>query len=442
MTVSRPESTSRPGASHVAEAAPAPLKRVAFASFVGSAIEYYDFYIYGLAAALVFPHVFFPEMTPALATISSFATFAVAFLSRPIGAAFFGHFGDRLGRKKTLIATLLIMGISTVAVGLVPDSAVIGMWAPIILLFLRLLQGFAVGGEWAGAALLSVEYAPAAKRGKYGMFPQIGVGAGLVLSSAVFLLVNVSIGAESEAFLSWMWRVPFLFSAVLVIVALYVRLNIAETPVFSAAKSAEPAAKLPLRELLSRQFKQVALGAGCISGIFTFVFMGGTYLTGYGRSAMGHPFWLVLASGVIGGACMISAIAISSPLCDRFGRKRVIGAGFIVAVPWSFAVMPLIDTGSSLLFLAAIAGIFLVLGFSYGPMGSFFPELFATRYRYTGSGLAYNMGGIVGGAIPPVLAGILLENLGSWSIGLMLALFSVASLLCTMALTETKGSDL
>ncbi|RYE41644.1 MAG: MFS transporter [Hyphomicrobiales bacterium] len=442
MTVSRPGSTSSTIASDLIDAESVPLKRVAFASFVGSAIEYYDFYIYGLAAALVFPHVFFPSMSPTLATIASFATFGVAFLSRPAGAAFFGHFGDRLGRKKTLIATLLIMGLSTVAVGLVPSAASIGLWAPLILLFLRLLQGFAVGGEWAGAALLTAEYAPAGKRGKYGMFPQIGVGAGLVLSSAAFVLVSVTVGAESEVFLNWAWRLPFLFSAVLVVVALYVRLNIAETPVFQAAERAAHTTETPLRELLRKQFRQVALGAGAISGIFTFVFMGGTYLTGYGHSKMGHPYWLVLTSCVIGGACMIAAIIFSAPLCDRLGRRAVIAAGFIVAVPWSFAVMPLIGTGSTVLFVLAIAGTFVVLGISYGPMASFFPELFATRFRYTGAGLAYNMGGIVGGAVPPLLSGVLLANFGAWAIGVMLAMYSLVSLLCTTALSETKGSEL
>src|SRR5690242_5176983 len=209
------------------------MKRVAAASFVGSAIEYYDFYIYGTAAALVFPKVFFPHLGTTMATVASMATFAAAFLSRPLGAAFFGHFGDRLGRKSTLIATMLIMGLSTVAVGLVPGSATIGMAAPLILLTLRLVQGFAVGGEWAGAALLSAEYAPAHARGRYGMYTQMGVGSGLVMSSLLFLAVKQTVGESSRAFLEWGWRIPFLFSAVLVVIALYVRLNVAETPVFT-----------------------------------------------------------------------------------------------------------------------------------------------------------------------------------------------------------------
>src|SRR5689334_11496988 len=214
----------------------ASMKRVAAASYVGSAIEYYDFYIYGTAAALVFPKVFFPHLGTTMATVASMATFAAAFLSRPVGAMFFGHFGDRLGRKSTLIATMLIMGLSTVAVGLVPGEATIGMAAPLILLTLRLVQGFAVGGEWAGSALLSAEYAPVAARGRYGMFTQMGVGSGLVMSSLLFLVVNKTIGEASHAFLAWGWRIPFLFSAVLVAIALHVRRNVAETPVFAAQK--------------------------------------------------------------------------------------------------------------------------------------------------------------------------------------------------------------
>src|SRR3954466_1170008 len=213
------------------------MKRVAAASFVGSAIEYYDFYIYGTAAALVFPKVFFPHLGATMATVASMATFAAAFLSRPVGAAFFGHFGDRLGRKSTLIATMLIMGLSTVAVGLVPGAVSIGMAAPLILLMLRLVQGFAVGGEWAGAALLSAEYAPAKARGRYGMFTQMGVGSGLVMSSLLFLIVNKTIGESSGAFLHWGWRIPFLFSAVLIAIALYVRMNVAEPPGFPHKKT-------------------------------------------------------------------------------------------------------------------------------------------------------------------------------------------------------------
>src|ERR1700742_554770 len=232
----------------------ASMKRVAAASFVGSAIEYYDFYIYGTAAALVFPKVFFPHLGTTMATLASMATFAAAFLSRPIGAAFFGHFGDRLGRKSTLIATLLIMG---------------------------LVQGFAVGGEWAGAALLSAEYAPAEARGRYGMFTQMGVGSGLVMSSLLFLVVNQTIGESSQAFLDWGWRIPFLFSAVLIAIALYVRLNVAETPVFADQQAHDAATVMPLAALFRKQRRTVVLATGSMVGFFTLGYMANAYFMSY-----------------------------------------------------------------------------------------------------------------------------------------------------------------
>src|SRR3954465_5661571 len=263
------------------------MKRVAAASFVGSAIEYYDFYIYGTAAALVFPKVFFPHLGATMATVASMATFAAAFLSRPVGAAFFGHFGDRLGRKSTLIATMLIMGLSTVAVGLVPGAVSIGMAAPLILLMLRLVQGFAVGGEWAGAALLSAEYAPAQARGRYGMYTQMGVGSGLVMSSLLFLVVNQTIGESSRAFIEWGWRIPFLFSAVLIVIALYVRLNVAETPVFAAEKARPSTSMTPLVALFASQRREVVLAAGSMIGFFALGYMANAYLMSYAHTHVG-----------------------------------------------------------------------------------------------------------------------------------------------------------
>lgn len=418
------------------------MRKVAFASFVGTAIEFYDFYIYGTAAALIFPHVFFPNMSPALATVSSLATFAAAFFSRPVGAAVFGHFGDRLGRKKTLVATLLIMGISTVGVGLVPSAASIGVAAPILLLCLRLCQGFAVGGEWAGSALLSAEYAPAAQRGRYGMFTQLGAGAGLAVSNLVFLIANVTIGEKSEVFLSWGWRVPFLFSGLLVIVALYIRLTIEETPVFREERDRDATPRAPLAELLRTQLRQVLLAAGTMVGIFTMSFLGGTYLLSYASTQIGHPRGLILAVGVLAGMALMTTTAISAILSDRYGRRRIILTGFGVALPWSFLVMPMIDTGSPVLFAVAIGGTFCVFGISYGPIASFLPETFATRYRYTGAGLAFNLAGIVGGALPPLVAGLLVDDFGGWAVGLMMAVFVAVSVLSTWALPETKGTSL
>jgi metabolite-proton symporter len=416
------------------------LRRVASASFVGTAIEYYDFFIYGTAAALVFPSVFFPNLSPTVATVASLSTFAVAFLSRPVGAAVFGHFGDRLGRKRTLVATLLIMGFSTVAVGLVPGADTIGMAAPLLLLTLRLLQGFAVGGEWAGSALLSAEYAPPDQRGRYGMFTQLGVGAGLVLGNAVFLVVNLTVGEKSPTFMDWGWRLPFLFSAVLLVIALYIRVSIEETPVFRA--QAHCSTQAPLSELFGAQLRQTLLASGCMIGIFTFSFMGGTYLMGYATTILAHPRELVLSVGVLGGIAMLVCTALSAGLCDRVGRRQMILIGFALAAPWSFVVMPLMDTDSPVLFGVAIIGTYAILGIASGPMAAFLPEIFATRYRYSGAGLAFNLGGIVGGAVPPIVAGPLVDLFGPDVIGVMMAVLVGVSLVVTYLLPETKGTEL
>jgi metabolite-proton symporter len=419
-----------------------PMKRVALSSFVGSTIEFYDFYVYGTAAALVFPKVFFPHLGSTIATIASLATFAAAFLSRPLGAVAFGHFGDRLGRKRTLVATLLIMGLSTVAVGLVPSAAAVGLAAPLILLVLRLLQGFALGGEWAGSALLTAEYAPTAQRGMWGMFSSLGGGAGLVLTSLIFLGVNITIGEKSSAFMSWGWRVPFLVSAALVVIALYVRASVNETPVFAAEKARSAPPKAPVADLFRFQRRHVVLASGFVVGIFAFRYMAGTYLTSYATSHLGYSRDLVMFVGVLGGLVLMALTAVSASLCDTLGRRRIMLVGYALGLPWFFAVMLLTDTGGPVLFGAGIIGTYAILGFTNGPVAAFMPEIFPSRYRYTGAGLAFNLGGILGGAIPPTSAGALMAVFGSWSIGLMMAIVVLASLVCTFLLPETMGTTL
>jgi metabolite-proton symporter len=420
----------------------ASVKRVAAASYVGSAIEYYDFYIYGTAAALVFPKVFFPHLGATMATLASMATFAAAFLSRPLGAAFFGHFGDRLGRKSTLIATLLIMGLSTLTVGLVPGAVTIGMAAPLILLTLRLVQGFAVGGEWAGSALLSAEYAPAEARGRYGMFTQMGVGSGLVMSSLLFLAVNQTIGESSQAFLDWGWRIPFLFSAVLIAIALYVRLNVAETPVFADQQAHDSATVMPLAALFRKQRRTVVLATGSMVGFFTLGYMANAYFMSYAHTHVGFSPKMILSVGLLGGVVALVFSLLGAVLSDTFGRRRVIITAFAVGVPWSFVVLPLLDSGNAVLFALAIAGTYAVSGTAYGPMAAFIPEIFATRYRYSGAGLALNVAGLVGGAVPTIVAAPLLATWGVPAIGVMMTTVVLVSLVCTVALPETKGAAL
>jgi metabolite-proton symporter len=429
-------------ATMAAEPRATPMRRVATACLVGAAIEFYDFLIYGTAAALVFPTVFFPHLGPALATIASMGTFGAAFLSRPIGAAVFGHFGDHLGRKRTLIATLLIMGLSTVTVGLVPSTATIGMAAPLILVALRLLQGFAVGGHWAGSALLSAEYAPAAKRGRYGMFTHLGGGTALVLNGLTFLSVNYTIGESSSAFMRWGWRLPFLISAGLIVIALYVWLKIDETPVFAEERDHHLVPKAPLAEVLRIQRREIALAGGSVLCTFGFVFMAGTYLATYAHSHLGYSRNVILFVAVLSGLASMAFVALSATLCDRVGRRRMMLVGWACCLPWSFAVIPLIDTGNPILYAVAIVGMYAVAAIGSAPTTAFIPELFSTRYRYTGSALAVNLAGVIGGGLPPLIAGTLLATYGSWTIGLILATLALTSLACTHVLPETNGTAL
>lgn len=425
-----------------ASAGRTPMKRVAAACLVGSAIEFYDFLIYGTAAALVFPTVFFPHLSPAVATVASMGTFATAFLSRPLGAVVFGYFGDRLGRKKTLIATLLIMAVSTVTVGVVPSTAAIGMAAPLILIALRLLQGFAVGGEWAGSALLSTEYAPAGQRGRYGMFTLVGGGTAAVLSSLTFLGVNFTIGDNSSAFMQWGWRVPFLISAVLIGLAGYVRFNINETPVFAEEKARQLIPNAPIAELLRLQRREIVLAAGSILGGMGFVYLANTFFVIYAHTHLGFSRSFIWSVGALGGLASISLVAISATLCDRLGRRRVMLVGWVGCLLWSFAVIPLMDTGKPILYAAAIVGMLAIAAVGAGPTAAFIPELFATRYRYSGSALAVNLAGVLGGALPPLIAGTLLATYGSWAIGVMLAAFALTSIVCTYLLPETNRTAL
>jgi metabolite-proton symporter len=419
-----------------------PMRRVAITCLVGSTIEYYDFMIYGTAAALVFPTVFFPRLSPAMATVASMGTFAAAFLSRPLGAVVFGYFGDRLGRKQTLVATLLIMALSTVGVGLVPSTAAIGVAAPVILIALRLLQGFALGGEWAGSALLSAEYAPDTKRGRYGMLTLVGGGIGTVITCLTFLGVNYTIGEHSPAFMQWGWRLPFLISAALIGIALYVRLKIDETPVFAEEKARNSVPKAPLAEVLRLQRREVFLAAGSALGYFSFPYMASTYLPAYAHTDLGHSRNVVLFVGVLGGLAYIVFAALSATLSDRVGRRRMMLIGWTACLPLSFVVIPLVDTGEPIYYAVAIVVMRAVASIGFGPIAAFIPELFPTRYRYSGSALAVNSAGVVGGAVPPLIAGALRATYGGWAIGLMMAVLALVSLVCTYLLPETNGTAL
>jgi MFS family permease len=421
---------------------PATLRRVAFAAFAGTTIEFYDFFIYGTAAALVFGRVFFPALGAAAGTVAALATFAVAFLARPLGSVVFGHLGDRLGRKRTLVVTLLLMGFSTVAVGLLPGAASIGIAAPVILVVLRFAQGLAVGGEWAGAALLAVEYAPPAHRGRYGMYPQIGPGIAFALTSATFLAGGLAL--TPEEFVAWGWRIPFVLSAVLVAVGLYVRLRIDETPVFREARARQELARrtAPLGEAVRRHTREMALASGALAALFGLGYIGTVYLTSYGTAVLGLPRPTMLLLGVLGGVVLAVSAAVGGRCSDRFGRRRVVLTGNLATIACGLVAFPIIDTGSVALVGVGLCLLLAVGGVALGPASALLAELFATRYRYTAAGLSYNLAAILGGAVPPVLAAALQASYGSIAVGLILCVLGLLGTACVLALPETRDRSL
>lgn len=416
------------------------MARVAGASLAGTTIEFYDFLIYGLAAGLVFNAVFFPEYGGAEGTWASIATFGVAFVFRPLGAIVFGHFGDRIGRKATLVTTLLIMGLSTFAIGLLPSATSIGITAVILLVLLRALQGFALGGEWAGAALLTTEYAGEKRRGAYAMFPQLGPSVGLILAAGVMLLFLNTLG--TEAFVSWAWRLPFLVSLVLVGVGMWVRLKIAETPSFTKVRESNTAVTLPFKDCIRDQWRQILLGAGIMSTVFAAFYTGVAFLPGFGIQLLGLTFNQILFALIIGGLVMSVAVIGSAALSDVLGRKAVLMVGMLVALvagPIAFATM---EPGSFGLYVLAISLLLLVLGVSYGPMAAYLPEQFQARYRYTGAGLAYNLAGVLGGALPLVIGDDLIATWGPEGIGYFLTVNALVSAVCLLMMQETKDRAL
>ncbi|MEV6228677.1 MFS transporter [Saccharopolyspora shandongensis] len=427
---------------HDGEAA-LPTRRIALASFAGTTIEFYDFFIYGTAAALVFPKVFFPALGTAAGTIASLASVAVAFVARPLGSALFGHLGDRLGRKRTLVYTLLLMGLSTVAIGVLPGSATLGIAAPIILMVLRFLQGVAVGGEWGGAALLAVEYAPPGKHGRFGMFPQLGPGTAFGLSSATFLAVELAL--SPDAFLAWGWRLPFLLSALLVGIGLYVRLRIEETPVFRelhAERERRIQDAAPLRAAFGRDTRLILLAGGTVAAAFALNYMGTVYLTTYGSTVLAIPRPTMLTLGVVGGIVLAAATAAGAAASDRFGRRRVVLVGNVVTLVCGLIAFPVIDTANTALVGIGLCLLMIGGGIVLGPAAAYLAELFATGHRYTAAGMSYNVATIIGGGVPPVLAAGLVAAYGSNAIGVMLGVYGVLSIACGLLLPETKERSL
>lgn len=416
-----------------------PMRRVAMASMIGTTIEFYDFTVFATAAALVFSQVFFPALGDSAGLAVSLATFGVAFVARPFGAILFGHFGDRIGRKNTLVWTLMLMGTATLCIGLLPTAESIGPLAAILLVFLRLVQGLALGGEWAGASLLMAENAPASKRGLYGLFPQLGPAFGFILSSATFL-ITASV-MSTEAFLSWGWRIPFLASAALIVVGLFVRLSLEETVSFqkAVAEGRTRVARIPLHDLIRHQWRELALATGGSVAIFAFFYMAVAFLGAYGQSQFGFTRNFVLIAGIIGGVSLATTTIASAIASDVWGRRRVLLGGNIGLLVMSVALIPILNMGSKASFVLAAVLLQAVVGVAYGPMATFLPELFSTRYRYTGAGLAYNMASVLGAALTPLIAVRLNDQFGPGAIGLYLFAVSLVTTVSLYKCRETGG---
>jgi len=386
--------------------------RVLTASMVGTAVEFYDFYIYATAAALVFGPLFFPEQSPAAQLALSFLTFGIAFFARPVGAVAFGHFGDRVGRKSTLVASLLLMGASTLLIAFLPTYAQAGWIAPALLCLLRFGQGFGLGGEWGGAALLAVENAPRGWEARFGAAPQLGAPVGFLAANGLFLLLGIWL--PDAAFRDWGWRVPFLLSAVLVGIGLWVRLKIGETPAFRAALEREAPPAVPLARLLTHHAAAVFAGTAGAVCCFAIFYLATAYALAQGTTALGHARETFLAVQ-LGANCFLAlGIVVAAIHADFTSARRTLAQGALAAVAIGIAFGPGLASGSLVAVFATLAAALMVMGFVYGPLGSWLPTLFPPLVRYSGVSVAFNMGGIVGGALTPYAAQILAaEGAGS-----------------------------
>jgi metabolite-proton symporter len=406
-------------------------RRVLFASLIGTTIEFFDFYIYATAAVLVFPKLFFPSADPTSATLQSLATFALAFFARPIGSAVFGHFGDRVGRKATLVAALLTMGISTVTIGVLPTYASIGVFAPLLLALCRFGQGLGLGGEWGGAVLLAIENAPPGKRAWYGMFPQLGAPIGFFFSTGLFLWLTQGIG--DAAFFAWGWRVPFLASAVLVLIGLWMRLKLHETPAFARAMAHHERVRLPMLTVLIEHPR--ALIAGTFAALATFVlfYLMTVFALSWATSKLGYSREQFLLLQMVGVLFFAVTIPLSAMFADRRGARLAMILSTLLIIAFGIGFAPLFAAGSSisvLLFLALGLG---AMGLTYGPLGTILAQMFPTAVRYTGASLAFNMAGIFGASLAPYVATWLAKNYGLAYVGYYLAAAGVLTLLALFA---------
>ncbi|WP_432541099.1 MFS transporter [Kineococcus sp. SYSU DK002] len=432
-----PASTS---AQTAAPAATNPVGKVAAASLIGTTIEFYDFYVYATAAVLVFPALFFPSGNDTAATLASLATFAIAFVARPIGSICFGHFGDRIGRKTTLVAALLVMGVSTVLIGVLPTHASIGNLAPALLCLLRFGQGFGLGGEWGGAALLATENAPANRRALYGMFPQLGAPFGFIIANTLFIVLATNM--SDETFMSWGWRVPFLLSALLVVLGLWIRLSLSETPIFAKALAENKQVRVPVAETFRRSGKIVVLGAFSVMLTYTLFYLTTTWSLSYGTKTLTYErqdFLLMLCVAVV---FMAIGTPLSGILSDRFGRRPVLATAMVGGAVVGLLTGPLLGSGETWKVMVWLCAGLFFMGLVFGPIGAYLPELFPTNVRYTGASLAFNSGSILGASLAPYTAvKLAAAHDVSW-VGYYLAGTAVVSLIALALLRETRTASI
>ena len=416
------------------------MRAVVVASIAGTVIEWYDFFLYATAAALVFSQLFFPTFDPLAGTMAAFATYAVGFLFRPIGGIFFGHFGDRIGRKSMLVTTLLLMGTSSALIGLLPTYESIGVWAAILLVTLRCLQGFAAGGEWGGAVLMTTEYAPRGRRGFFGGFIAMGVALGLLLSNIAFIAFS---SLPEEQFLSWGWRVPFLLSVILVGVGLFIRLRIMETPLFAQVRESRTEARMPIIDVIRNHPKNLLLAMGMFIGVNAGLYIVYTFMLTYG-TAIGVSRSVLLTGVLIASVVEVFGDPGFGALSDRVGRRTIYLAGAIFTALWVFPMFWLVNTGVPVLIYLALAVALIGLSAQYGTTGAFFAELFSTRVRYSGASLGYQAASVLGGGLAPLIGTALLAWSGgeSWPIAIYMITLITLTIVCVLLTTETFQKDI
>ena len=425
------------------------MRKVALTSLAGTSIEWYDFFLYGAAAALVFPTAFFGEIPESTALILSLLTFAAGFIARPIGGIIFGHYGDKVGRKKTLVAALMLMGIASTLIGLLPTYAMIGVTAPILLTTLRFAQGLAIGGQWGGAMLLVTESAPSNKRGYFGAFAQAGAPIGVILANLAFIATSALL--PDEAFMSWGWRIPFLASAILIGISMYIQLTMEDTKAFRELQNHQKSIgsnenreikKSPVLEALIKYPKRIALAAGAFLSIQVTFYILVAFLLAYGVTSADMSRDDMLSAVLIGSAIMVPVQFMFSSYSDRNGRKGIFMTGAILTAIWAFAIFPLVNTGNFWLIVLAVTFGLSFLAMMYGPQAAFFTELFSTEVRYSGATLGYQLGAIAGGAFAPTIAAKLWTDFDIFWVSVYIAIASILTLLSVMSLTETYKTDL